>query len=449
MIPLLFAFGLVCAPAPQSWPRPHQRLSCGPLTLEVYLSETAHAFHLVDQLSEWDNACHGQYRRNMSLSDEDEEALARYAEVRARRRWGQGLEQTFYVPLGLEKAASAGAKAGQVRDDELAVILPVLERFAPRARALMESKREVLESAFADIDLERLSEAAEHLARFTDIKSLTLPVFPLASPEPGGGGMDGGRLRWELHEKSVSFSVLLHECTHGFFQHRSEDLQAVVERTPGLTMTLIGEGFAYGMAPGLYSDGDDSLARNVARDLKREEPWEHGGYEWQRAFGLALRPHLAEALEQRQSLEEFLPRTRDAFLALQEVLLSRERGGPPKLVLAGPLGDIPRARLLDSRYHLWIHWINHSADKYAGVLGKLGPGDLLVLLVAGDDEQRIPVAYEHLSPLTTDEIQRRLRARKLIEEESTKLGGYRVVLLAAPTTEALRKLAAGSDLLHD
>ena len=69
------------------------------------------------------------------------------------------------------------------------------------------------------------------------MKTLTLPVFPLASPAPGGGGMDGGRLRWELHDERVSFAVLLHECTHGFFASRDEDLQAVVARTPGLTMT--------------------------------------------------------------------------------------------------------------------------------------------------------------------------------------------------------------------
>src|SRR5688572_32977025 len=104
-----FAFAAACATGTaDDWPRPDQKIECGPLTFEVYLSRTAHLFHVVDQLSRWDNACHGQYREHMPLSPEDEEILARYAEVRAKRRWGQGLEQTFYVPLALDAAIKAG-----------------------------------------------------------------------------------------------------------------------------------------------------------------------------------------------------------------------------------------------------------------------------------------------------------------------------------------------------
>ena len=32
------------------WPEPDQRVTCGPLTLDVYISRTAHLFHVVDQL---------------------------------------------------------------------------------------------------------------------------------------------------------------------------------------------------------------------------------------------------------------------------------------------------------------------------------------------------------------------------------------------------------------
>jgi hypothetical protein len=71
--------------APQDRPRPDQRVVCGPLTLEGHVSRTAHVFHLVDQLSRWDDSCHGQYREHMELSEEDEAALARYAEVRDER----------------------------------------------------------------------------------------------------------------------------------------------------------------------------------------------------------------------------------------------------------------------------------------------------------------------------------------------------------------------------
>jgi hypothetical protein len=191
---------LCCAPAALPaqagrWPKPDQRVGAGPLTLEVYISRTAHVFHLVDQLSAWDDSCHGQYREHLTLSAEDEAELARYAGVRAQRRWGQGLEQTFYVPLELEAAAREGVKAGQVTQPELDVLLPVLQRFTPRAEALLAEKRRALEGACAGIDRARLTEAAEELARFTGVKKLSIPVFPLASPVPGGGGMDGGRLR--------------------------------------------------------------------------------------------------------------------------------------------------------------------------------------------------------------------------------------------------------------
>jgi hypothetical protein len=431
-------------------PKPDARVALGPLTLEVYVSRTAHVFHLVDQLSRWDDACHGQYREHMTLSAEDEAALARYAAVRAERRWGQGLEQTFYVAAGVEQAAKAGEKAKQVTRAELDVILPVLERFTPRADELLESKRAVLEHAFDALDRASLTKAAEDLARFTGVKKLVVPTFPLASPAEGGGGMDGGRLRWELCEGRVSASVLLHECTHGFFQQRSAELQALVERTPGLSMTLLGEGFAYAMAPGLHPDGeDDNLARNVGKDLVDHPSWKEGGYEWQRAYGLALRPLLAEALEKGEKLEAFLPRARDAYLALRELLASREQRGPPKLAIAGPAGGLVRERLLDSKFHLWISWFDHRAESYAENLPKLGPGDLLVLTVAGDDAQRIPPAFLHLSPVAPEELERRLRSGAPIEEERAEPGRFRVVLLAAPTRAALDELARRSKLVHD
>ncbi len=448
---VLLLTSLALSPQGARWPRPEPRISAGPLVLEVYVSETAHVFHLVDQLSAWDDACHGQYREHMTLSPEDEELLARYAEVRARRRWGAGLEQTFYAPLELRAAARDGEKAGHVTEDELGVILPVLEHFAPRSRALLAEKRPLLEGAFARIDRERLTRAAEELARFTGVKKLSLPVFPLASPAPGGGGMDGGRLRWELAGDEVSFSVLVHETTHGFCQQREAELRALVERTPGLDMTLLGEGLAYAMAPGLYPDGQgDVLADNVASDRTSRGSWKDGGYEWQRLYGLALRPLLREALLAGTTLEEFLPRARDVFLALREIEgASGGRAGPPKLLIAGPAREVVRERLLDSRYHLWINRMNHHAPSYAEHVAELGAGDLLVLLVAADDGERIPEEFAWLSPVGLEELERRLRTGKTIAESHQPRSSYRVVLLAAPTTEELEELARSSALLAD
>jgi hypothetical protein len=448
MTPLAALLSLLPAVLLQEWPRPEQRIACGPLTLEVYVSRTAHVFHVVDQLAAWDDSCHGQYREHMELSPEDEAELARYAEVRGKRRWGQGLEQTFYVPHDLEDAARAGERAKQVTRWELDVILPVLRRFAPRAEELLDSKRTVLEHAFEGVDRARLTEAAEKLARFTGTKKLTVPVFPLASPAPGGGGMDGGRLRWELYDGNVSSSVLLHELTHAFFAQREAELRTVVEATPGLSLTLLGEGFAYAMAPGLYPDGDgDNLRYNVAKDRENHQAWEDDGPGRYRTYALGLRPLLAQALEEQATLESFLPRARDVFLALREVEEATVAAiGPPKLAIAGPAGDVVRERLLDSKYHLWINWFNHAEGSYREVLPELHAGDLFVLLVVAGDE-RIPEAFASLSPVPQQEIERHLASGKTIEEERVEPAGYRVVLLAAPTRDELQELARATRLL--
>jgi hypothetical protein len=325
------------------------------------------------------------------------------------------------------------------------VILPVLQHFAPRADELMSAKRAALERAFDSVDGARLTEAVERLAHFTGVKKLTVPVFPLASPAPGGGGMDGGRLRWEISDESVSSSVLLHEIVHGFLQQREGDLRAVVDATPGLSMTLLGEGFAYAIAPGLHADGgDDQLRFNVAQDRANRQAWEDDGPGRFRMYALGLRPLLAEALDEKATLEGFLPRARDVFVALREV---EEASGPPKLAIAGPAGDMVRARLLDSKYHLWISWFDHREDAYANVLPELRLGDLLVLLVAGDDPQHIPEAFASLSPVPLAELDQRLAAGKTIEEESHETARCRVVLLAAPTGRALRELARETRLL--
>ena len=436
-----FAFAAVCATGTgDDWPRPDQKIECGPLTFEVYLSRTAHLFHVVDQLSRWDNACHGQYFEHMPLSPEDEEILARYAEVRAKRRWGQGLEQTFYVPLSLDAAIKAGVKDGHVTAAEIAAIRTALDHFAARVDELMKSHRDALERAFTTIDRTRMGEAARRVARFVGVKKLAIPTFPLASPARGGGGMDGGRLRWELHDERPSFSVLLHEATHAFFATKDALLQKTVAATPGLDMTLLGEGFAYAVAPGLYPDGDqDELLQNVARDRATQEAWEDPTYGRQRCYALALRPLLKQALDE-STVEAFLPRASDVFRALHEVEeRTREAGRPPRLGIAGAGAQAIRDRL-GAKFPLWIKDVDLGG--YAELLDELARGDCLVILVAGDDALEVlPAAGADVLPMPVAKIRSRLgKGESFVEERATERG-LRVILLAAPTPSALEKLA--------
>lgn len=429
------------------WPAPDERIECGPLTFEVYVSRTAHRFHVVDQISAWDNACHGQYRENMSLSARDEAVLARYAGMRRKRRWGAGLEQTFYTPLEVDAAIRAGRGSGYVTLPEARIVRETMEHFAPEADALLAEKRGLLLAAFDRLDRDRFARAAEQLARFTGVEALTVPVFPIASPAPGGGGMDGGRLRWEIHsEGDLSFSVLLHEVTHGFFQKRDDLLRATVERTPGLDMTLLGEGFAYAVAPGMYPDTDfDQLGRLVSSDLKQGRGWGGTTYEHQRMFALALRPLLREAFDDGVALELFLPRARDVFLALEEV---NAEPPVPTLFAAGPMRDEVKARLIESKYRLSMYRFNHDPRSYDEYLPKANRGDLLVLLVAGDDAERIPRSHAALSPVAPAAIEKRLAAGGTIAQDYTNRDGLRIVLLAAPTARELRALVRSTPLLE-
>ncbi len=450
-VPLAFlalaAVSLPCAQKGERWPKPDERIDCGPLVFEVYVSRTAHLFHLVDQISAWDNACHGQYRRNMQLSPEDEELLRTFAELRAKKRWGQGLEQTFYTPLDLDDALKAGLKAGRIDAEQSQLIERTLEHFAERAEALLEEKRPLLLEAFQGIDRARFEEAAGKLARFTGVKSLTVPTFPIASPEGGGGGMDGGRLRWELSDAQIEPSVLLHEATHGFFMEKSQVMNELVGQVPGMNGTLLGEGLAYAVAPGMYPFREvDVLASNVAQDRCGSDRWDGKvGYGMQRMYGLALRPLLQEAFARGDTLEQFLPRARDAYLAVNAVMMAEESRAP-RLHITGEARDVVRERL-QSRYPQWIHRFN-LGDVEGLVQARDGPrkGDLLVILVSGEDREQLSEQHRDLLPLAWDQISQRIRARKTIEGEQA-VGELRVVLLAAPTTAELEKLARSTKLL--
>src|SRR5215510_3325641 len=81
----------------------------GDLLLTVSDSSTAQVFHIVDQLSEWDQYAHKQYgrwaARELALGDEDRRLLQRHAELRRVRGWGKGFEQAFLVDASIDRAA--------------------------------------------------------------------------------------------------------------------------------------------------------------------------------------------------------------------------------------------------------------------------------------------------------------------------------------------------------
>src|SRR5215831_4355872 len=73
-------------------------LDAGPLKLDVYISETAQLFHVVDQISQWSEFSHEQYVRYFEslggrLSESDRKILAEHVAIRKRYGWGRGPEQ--------------------------------------------------------------------------------------------------------------------------------------------------------------------------------------------------------------------------------------------------------------------------------------------------------------------------------------------------------------------
>jgi predicted metalloprotease with PDZ domain len=80
-----------------------------------------------------------------------------------------------------------------------------------------------------------------------------------------------------------------------------------------------------------------------------------------------------------------------------------------------------------------------------GIWGRK-PGDIIVLLLSLDTDDRIPAEYEDLLPVAWSAIESALRQEKTLELRSANRE-MNVVVLAAPTREKLRQLVSQSSLL--
>ena len=86
-----------------------EEVDLGGLVIFVSDSWTAQLFHIVDQLSEWDDASHRQYGRwaakALNFDQQDRRLLQEHAELRRARGWENGFERAFYVEDSIEVAA--------------------------------------------------------------------------------------------------------------------------------------------------------------------------------------------------------------------------------------------------------------------------------------------------------------------------------------------------------
>jgi hypothetical protein len=384
--------------------------------------------------------------------------LQRHVAVRQKHGWGAGLEQTFYSPLDLKAAAAEGVKQQYLTAEEAATEVEVLTHFAPRVDAMAAREAPTLERFRARLRRERVNYAgfARKVSRFFGGVRLKVPVFLIADPDDGnyGGGYNGERLALEIPRVSDPYPTLLHESFHAFIETKDDVLGQAVEGVPGLDLETLSEGLAYAIAPGLYHpsapEGIDPLRNEVARQMDQKKTLADAYTRFNR-YGLALRPALAAALEnKKETILTFAPRAVDIWRAMME--LEKAQGATGQSVYRTSsrqsvfvFGDVSKAAF--DLFQTGANGVKrnlfgrpHRQSDYDEMLGENAkPGDLIVLLLTAEDYTAVPSKYADLLPLPAATIGERLQRGETVVQAG-KARDMKVLLLAAPTQEGVETL---------
>jgi hypothetical protein len=295
----------------------------GRLVLQVSDSSTAQVFHIVDQMSEWDQYTHKQYSRwaakALNLTAEDRRMLERHVALRRVRGWGNGLEPAFLVDGSIEAAAARAIREGLLSAAEAAEEELILKHFLPKLTPLFEQQKPRLDAFRMEIVAERgrLEPLAAKLARFAEVETLSVPLFLVANPEDGGGGgrANAGRLVLEVPSPDA-LGFLLHESLHVFLRPHVPAIRKTAEAA-GLTFEALNEGIVYAIAPGLTDDGRqvDRLAEQLAVYVTRGTP-ASDPYVQSYTVAVVLRPLLRASLEQGDTVTQFFPKAVDKWRSL-------------------------------------------------------------------------------------------------------------------------------------
>lgn len=294
---------------------PH-RISFPKFAVAISESTTAQLFHIVDQISGWDQYTHKQYVRwaakSLTLDDEDRRFLQRHVELRHRYGWGSALEKAFLVDEPLDTAARDAVRRGLLTGAEAAEERGVLKHFAPRLAPLMQQQKPVMDHFIRQLDADRgrLAPTIAELVAFSEVrKEISVPVFLVANPDDknGGGEANAGRILLELPSPDPR-SFLLHEALHALLASHEDEIRAAAKAS-GLPFELVNEAVAYAFAPGLTDDGtgDDLLADEVVRmqlrGAKATDP-----YLQFYSMAAVIRPVLRKALRDHETFSRFLPK---------------------------------------------------------------------------------------------------------------------------------------------
>jgi hypothetical protein len=307
---VVLTLGTVATSAAQS-----SDVDFGGMILTVSDSRTAQLFHIVDQLSQWDQYAHHQYvrwaRTHLVLTAADSVMLRRHAALRRARGWGNGFEQAFLVDAPIEVAAQQAVDSHLLSEAESAEEEEILLHFAPKLEPLCEQESARI-AAFRQqlvADRARLTPVVERLARFAGATtSLRVPVFLVANPEEtsGGGEANGGRLVIEV-PSPAPMGFLLHEALHAFLSPHADAIRAAAD-SAGLHFETLNEAIAYALAPGITGDArqNDLLAEQLAHFVLQGRP-KSDPYMQFYLMAIVIRPVLRAALERGGSFSAFLP----------------------------------------------------------------------------------------------------------------------------------------------
>jgi len=292
-------------------------LDFGGMVLSVSDAPTAQIFHIVDQLSQWDIYTHDQYVRwakTSHLLDEpgDLELLQQHAEMRKKRGWGHGFEQTFLVDDSIENAAAKGIAAQFLSATEANTERDILLHFAPKLEPLLRQRQAEIATLQQQLVAEqpRLTPLMVQLAHFAEAKDPPIvKVFLVANTEEhnGGGGAYGGRLVVEV-PLADTIGTLLHESLHALLDPQRELIRLAAEMV-GLDYTVLSEGIAYALWPGIMADTEqgDLLIERLVRMQLRGTPASDPFFKFE-SVAAVIRPLLRTALSGNETITMFLPK---------------------------------------------------------------------------------------------------------------------------------------------
>jgi hypothetical protein len=268
-----------------------QRIQCGPVVLALPPGESVALFHIVDQLS----ALAPRYHRHLSLEPAEEEALARYAQI--RRKKGIRLERFLLAAGPLDDGLFAAAEQGVLEPAEVIALTRTFSALHPRVEQLLAGNRDALDTFRKDLAGRGVADAVAGFAKFTGTESLRIDVYPV--PTPGGEvGVTRrpGLVVIEVPRAGGAVPAMLHEIAAAILAQRGELLAATAGETPGLSVEVLTESISAAFAGGL--DHHSAAAPEAVR-----------------ALGLALRPVLLMAMEEG-SFEAFLKQAGIVFNSL-------------------------------------------------------------------------------------------------------------------------------------